>query len=115
MSVQRDLEILSITINDLDELHRSYMPFIINGGLFLPTKSTYPLNYELFILLRLIDHPERLSINGKVIWITPGNSENYRVQGVGIQFYNDTNSTIKFKIENLLSTHLNCMQATYTM
>jgi len=115
MSIQRDLEILSITINDLDELHRSYMPFIMNGGLFIPTKNTYPLNCELFILLRLMDYPERISINGKVIWITPGNSENYRVQGVGIQLYNDTNSTIKFKIENFLSGHLNCIQATYTM
>ena len=87
MSVQREMEILSVIINNLDELHRSYMPFIVNGGLFVPTTNSYLLNHELFILLRLIDIPERLSISGKVIWITPANSDNYRTQGVGIQFY----------------------------
>ncbi len=115
MSVQREMEILSVIINNLDELHRSYMPFIVNGGLFVPTTNSYPLNHELFILLRLIDNPERLSISGKVIWITPANSDNYRTQGIGIQFDDDLNNTIKSTIESLLSGYLNCTQATYTM
>jgi len=90
MVVQQNSEIFSLVICNHDELHRSYMPLIIDGGLFIATKETFALNHELFFLLRLLNDSERLSFTGKVIWITPSNSENYREQGVGIQFCNDT-------------------------
>jgi type IV pilus assembly protein PilZ len=94
MVIQQNSEIFSFVIINHDELHRSYMPLIIDGGLFIVTKETFALNYE-FFLLRLLNDSERLSFTGKVIWITLSNSENYREQGAGIQFCNDTNGTIK--------------------
>jgi type IV pilus assembly protein PilZ len=115
MVVQQNSEIFPLVISNHDELHRSYMPSIINGGLFIVTKETFALNHEFFFLLRLLNDSERLSFTGKVIWITPSNSENYREQGVGIQFFNDTNGIIKKKIEKHLSGYLNCERATYTM
>jgi type IV pilus assembly protein PilZ len=115
MVVQHDSEILSLVISDQDELHRSYMPLIIDGGLFIATQETFALNHEFFFLLRLLNDSERISFTGKVIWITPSNSENYREQGVGIQFCNDSNGIIKKKIEKYLSGYLNCERATYTM
>ncbi len=48
MVVQHDSEILSLVISDQDELHRSYMPLIIDGGLFIATQETFALNHEFF-------------------------------------------------------------------
>ncbi len=35
--------ILSLSINTKEDLYKAYMPFIVNGGLFIPTPRTYQL------------------------------------------------------------------------
>lgn len=51
--------ILSLTIKDRSVLYAAYMPFIKNGGLFIPTNKSYKLGDEVFMLLHLMDEPER--------------------------------------------------------
>jgi type IV pilus assembly protein PilZ len=63
--------ILSLTIKDRAVLYAANMPFVRNGGLFVPTNKRYELGEEVFILLALMDEPEKIPINGKVVWITP--------------------------------------------
>lgn len=63
--------ILSLTIKDKAALYAAYMPFIVNGGLFIPTNKSYGLGEEVFMLLTLMDDKERLPVAGKIIWITP--------------------------------------------
>jgi len=43
------------------------MPFIKNGGLFIPTTKRYRIGDELFLLLRLMDESEPIPIVGKVV------------------------------------------------
>jgi len=38
--------LLTLTIKDKSALYLAYMPFVINGGLFIPTNSTYRLGDE---------------------------------------------------------------------
>ena len=45
--------ILSLAIKDKAVLYAAYMPFIRNGGLFIPTKKEYELGDEVFMLLNL--------------------------------------------------------------
>ena len=52
--------ILSLTIRDKSALYASYMPFVKNGGLFIPTTKTYRLGDEVFMLLTLMDEKEKL-------------------------------------------------------
>ena len=78
--------ILSLTIKDKSVLYAAYMPFIKNGGLFIPTNKDYRLGDDIFMLLTLMENPERLPVAGKVIWVTPKGAQNKRVQGVGVQF-----------------------------
>ena len=52
--------ILSLAIKDKAVLYAAYMPFIQNGGLFIPTKKEYELGDEVFMLLNLMDEPEKL-------------------------------------------------------
>ena len=42
-----------------------------NGGLFVPETRPYQLGDEVFLLLTLMDEPEKLPVAGRVVWITP--------------------------------------------
>ena len=63
--------ILSLTIKDKSVLYAAYMPFIKNGGLFIPTNKSYKLGDEVFMLLNLMDEAEKIPVAGRVTWITP--------------------------------------------
>lgn len=63
--------ILSLNIKDKSVLYAAYMPFIKNGGLFIPTNKSYRLGDEVFMLLNLMDEAEKIPVAGKVAWITP--------------------------------------------
>lgn len=77
--------ILSYNIENKQELYGAYMPFLINGGLFVPTRKNFRLGDEVLILLSLMGE-ERMAIPGKVAWITPPGSQRGINSGVGIQF-----------------------------
>jgi len=62
---------LSLSIKDKVSLYASYMPFVQNGGLFIPTNKNYSLGDEVFMLLTLMEDGDRLPVAGKIIWITP--------------------------------------------
>lgn len=78
--------VLSLTIKDRAVLYAAYMPFIQNGGLFVPTNKQYALGDEVFILLSLIDEAEKIPITGQVVWITPKGAQGNRQAGIGVQF-----------------------------
>lgn len=96
--------ILSLTIREKAVLHAAYMPFIRNGGLFVPTTRNYELGAEVFMLLKLLDEPEKLPVAGTVIWITPNRAQANRAAGIGVQF-NDPEGQARDKIETLLAGH----------
>ena len=54
--------ILSLTIKDKSALYAAYMPFVKNGGLFIPTNKTYQLGDEVFMLLSLMGEPEKIPV-----------------------------------------------------
>jgi type IV pilus assembly protein PilZ len=62
--------LLTLTIKDKSALYLAYMPFVKNGGLFIPTNSNYRLGDEVFMLLNLMGEDEKLPVAGKVIWVT---------------------------------------------
>ena len=71
--------ILSLTIKDKSVLYAAYMPFIKNGGLFIPTSKQYQLGDEVFMLLKLMDEPEKIPVAGKVVWVTPKGAQGNKV------------------------------------
>ncbi|HSC75383.1 MAG TPA: PilZ domain-containing protein [Pseudomonadales bacterium] len=106
--------ILSLTIKDKAVLYAAYMPFLQGGGLFIPTNKTYKLGEEVFMLLTLMEEPEKLPLAGKVVWITPKGSQGNRATGVGVQF-NDPDNAAQRKIETYLAGSLESDRATHTM
>jgi type IV pilus assembly protein PilZ len=77
--------ILSYNIENKQELYGAYMPFLLNGGLFVPTKKQFQLGDEVLILLGLMGE-ERIAIPGKVAWLTPSGGRHTANSGVGVQF-----------------------------
>lgn len=95
--------ILTLSIKDKNALYASYMPFIKNGGLFIPTNKEYRLGDEVFILLTLMEDAERIPVAGKVVWLTPRNAQGKRQQGIGVQFSAQDNGDTQRKIETYLA------------
>lgn len=106
--------ILSLTIKDKSVLYAAYMPFIKNGGLFIPTNKSYKLGDEVFMLLNLMDEPEKIPVAGKVVWITPQGAQGNRSAGIGVQF-SDQDDTARRTIENHLAGSLQSDRPTHTM
>ena len=55
--------ILSLTIKDKSALYAAYMPFVKNGGLFIPSNKKYKLGDEVFMLLTLMEEKEKPASN----------------------------------------------------
>ncbi|GAB3107451.1 pilus assembly protein PilZ [Aestuariicella hydrocarbonica] len=106
--------ILSLTIKDKAVLYAAYMPFVQNGGLFIPTNKSYSLGDEVFMLLNLMDEPEKIPVAGKVVWVTPKGAQGNRAAGVGVQF-SDQDDTAAKKIETYLAGSLESDRPTHTM
>lgn len=106
--------ILSLTIKDKSVLYSAYMPFLENGGLFVPTNKKYSIGDEVFMLLTLMDDPEKIPIAGRVVWVTPAGAQGNRQAGVGIQF-SEQDASANAKIENHLGGALNSERQTHTM
>lgn len=107
--------ILSLTIKEKNALYAAYMPFIKNGGLFIPTTKQYQLGDEVFMLLTLMDDTGRIPVAGKVIWITPAGSEGNRATGIGVQFSDQDGGATRGKIEGYLAGSLNSDRPTHTL
>ena len=98
--------ILSLTIRDKSALYASYMPFVRNGGLFIPTTKSYKLGDEVFMLLTLMEDKEKMPIAGKIVWITPKGAQGNRTAGIGVQFSDLDKGQTRNKIENVLAAAL---------
>ena len=107
--------LLTLTIKDKSALYLAYMPFVINGGLFIPTSSAYQLGDEVFMLLNLMGEEEKIPVAGKVIWLTPKGAQGKRTAGIGVQFSSQDGGTTQKKIENYLAGGLGGDKPTHTM
>lgn len=106
--------ILSLTIKDKAVLYAAYMPFLKNGGLFIPTDKHYGLGEEVFLLLNLMEETEKIPVAGKIVWVTPRGAQGNRAAGIGVQF-NDQGDAARKKIETYLAGALNSDRPTHTM
>lgn len=108
--------ILTLSIKDKGALYNAYMPFLKNGGIFVPTNKQYQLGDEVFILVNLMNEQERIPIAGKVVWITPPGSQGNRVAGIGVQFNDNADGeAARGKIETHLAAMQNVDRPTNTM
>lgn len=107
--------VISIAIKDKQALYMSYMPFVENGALFVPTKKDYNLGDEMFLLVKIMDEIDPVHISGNIIWISPPGALGNRPQGVGVQFTGDTAAATRNLIESKLGASISLTRSTHTM
>jgi type IV pilus assembly protein PilZ len=91
--------VISYIIKDPLECNLSYMPFINEGGLFIPTMDAYALGDRVVVDLLLPGQIDSLRIEGKVVWLTPRNALHHVLTGIGIQFTGANTKMIRQQIE----------------
>lgn len=107
--------VVQLAIREKAALYAAYMPFIEGGGLFVPTTRPVNLGDELYLILSLVDDPNKLSVTGKVVWVTPASTTG-RHPGLGVQFSQDeAGLQARNRIENLLGGAMKANRPTHTL
>jgi type IV pilus assembly protein PilZ len=108
--------VLSLPIKEKAALYAAYMPFLANGGIFVPTNKAYKIGDDIYLILTLMDDPTKYPIAGKIAWITPAGANNNKAQGIGVHFSSDeSGQRVKNRIEELLGAALRSSRATHTL
>ena len=80
-------------------LYAAYMPFIKNGGLFIPTNKSYKLGDEVFMLLNLMDERKKFRSPAR----SPGSPPKApKAIGPRVSACNSTKATIPRAVESKL-------------
>jgi len=108
--------VMQLAIKEKGALHAAYIPFFVEGGIFVPTTREYRLGDDVYVLLTLPEDTQRYPVAGRVAWVTPARAGGNRTQGVGIQFPKDEKSAqLKVKIEQILGAALGSARPTQTI
>lgn len=108
--------VLSLNINSKSALYASYMPFLANGGIFVPTPRPHQLGDEVFMLLQLMDDPTKHPVAATVAWVTPHGAQGGKTQGIGVHFSADeSGKALRGRIEQILAGHLGSNRPTHTL
>jgi len=108
--------VLSLAIKERSALYTAYMPFLKNGGIFVPTARPYKMGDEIFVILELMDEPLKYHIAGRVAWVTPPGANNNKTQGIGVHFPDDESGVrARAVIEKHLGTALKSNRSTHTV
>jgi type IV pilus assembly protein PilZ len=108
--------VLSLNIKEKAALYAAYMPYLKNGGIFVPTGKPYNLGDEVYLLLSLMDDPSKFPIAGRVAWVTPHGAHNNKAQGIGVHFSDDEGgATARKRIEEILGAALKSSRSTHTI
>jgi len=107
--------VLSLTIAQKSALYAAYIPHLKRGGIFIPTTRQYRLGDDVFMLLSLMEDPNKLPVAGQVVWVTPPNCQGNKAQGIGVHFADDESGhAAKRRIESLLAGLLQSTRSTHT-
>lgn len=108
--------VLSLAIKEKAALYAAYMPFLVNGGIFVPTNKVYTIADEIYLILSLMEDTSKYPIAGKVAWVTPAGANNNKAQGVGVHFPADeSGKRVKMRIEEILGAAVSSSRGTHTL
>lgn len=107
--------VLSLAIKEKAALYAAYMPYLKNGGIFVPTNRPYNLGDEVYLILTLMDDPTKLPVAGRVVWVSPAGASN-RTPGIGVHFPADEGGiNARKRIEDVLGSALKSARPTHTI
>lgn len=105
--------VLQYVINDPIELSLSYIPFLKEGGLYIPTAEHYALGDDVSVELVLATKKITINFAGKVVWVTPKNALHHVLPGIGVQFSGANAASIRAQVESNLDKKFDIGGYTY--
>lgn len=107
--------IITCNIADTQTLYISYLSFVKNGGIFVPSSRKHMLGEDVFVAFTLPNSSERYPLHGKVVWVNEKGTAT-KPAGFGMQFGSDPNSLkMRNEIERLLAGENSSERPTFTM
>jgi type IV pilus assembly protein PilZ len=107
--------VLSLSIKEKAALYAAYMPYLKNGGIFVPTTRAYQLGDDVYLILTLLEDPTRIPVAGKVVWMSPS-SGGSKTPGIGVHFPADESGlNARRRIEDALGAALKSARPTHTL
>jgi len=106
---------IELAVRDKAALYAIYMPFVQGGGLFIPNHTEFKMGDEVQLTLDIMQGTERLTVHGKIVWITPAGASGQRARGSGMQFVKDEGGAVQKKIETYLAGILESDKRTHTL
>ena len=106
--------LIQVNINDRATLQASYMPYVLGGGLFVPSKQAVKMGEEVFILAGLPEQSQKVPLTGKVIWISQ-KQNGIKPQGFAIQLSGEKGIYYKLEVEKMLAGSLSLDRPNFTM
>jgi type IV pilus assembly protein PilZ len=107
--------VLSLSIKDQAGLYAAYMPFLARGGIFVPSNRPFRLGEQVFLVLSLLDRPQKYQLQGTVAWITPAGTP-MKTPGVGVHLPDDDiGRALKRVVEEILGKTIESGRPTQTL
>ena len=100
--VRQHSNLFFLSIASAEILQSIYLAYIRNGGVFIPTRGSYTLGDQVFVLLSLVEEERKIPLCAAVIWITPIQSQENKYPGIGVRFI-DSENKVRGLIERCLS------------
>ncbi len=89
--VAQSSNLFFLSIANTEILQSIYLGYIRNGGIFIPTRGSYALGDQVFVLLSLVEEKRKVPLCAAVIWITPVQSQENKYPGIGVRFIDSEN------------------------
>lgn len=84
---------------DLPSLKRAYMPFVIEGAIFIPTEKNFQLNDSVTASITLPENNQEYTFTGEIIWVSPIASHH---PGIGITCSGDEGQAFRKAVADLI-------------
>ncbi|NKB62413.1 MAG: hypothetical protein GKR95_09885 [Gammaproteobacteria bacterium] len=96
-------EPITLIYRNRNELKSAHLPFIDDGGLFIPTHESYTMGEVVLVKVDLPDNNEPLVLSARVVWKMPRDSQNGAPMGVGVNFPGSAGAALAHCINGLLN------------
>ncbi len=109
------LPIVPLRFKSANQLYKSFMPWLKNGGLFVPTSKRFEMGQEVLLMVILPGMVDKLPAAGVVAWACPKDVTGHNKPGVGIEFTDQEGVALRLRIESMLVEQLKAKEPTYTL
>ena len=109
------VKMMSLKLQEMSLLYKSYMPFLEYGGLFVQTDDVLSIGEDILLAVEILNYP-KLFLPTQVAWINPARTSAHRPKGVGLAFSeHESCQQAKNLIEAELGPRLRSDRTTFTL